>query len=287
MTRYQENVQRGVLPSVDDWNEHLVAFHASIPETMEPLQLLRGDDGRSSYEILSERVHLLVPEAQRVLDIGCGDGSLLAALSTAYGGSIDLNGIDLSPLEIARARERVPQAHLQCGDAMDLLPLDPQFDVAVSHLAVMALARPRGVLSKLHDAMNRDALLAVVVEDPPANISLRVFLDPALAHMRERYPSFSPAMPQSETLETDEGLATLLGECGFRDVTIERFDLSCRCDGERIWSIVGRTYIIGLLEPPVLEAVREIVLSAHRERADASGLVDLILPLRFVCARRL
>jgi SAM-dependent methyltransferase len=53
------------------------------------------------------------------LDIGCNRGYLLAALAAL--GFQQLYGIDLSPVDVARARTLLPQATIDCVDAFDYL----------------------------------------------------------------------------------------------------------------------------------------------------------------------
>ena len=54
-----------------------------------------------------------------VLDLGCGDGHLLAFLSRL--GHRQLIGIDRSAAQVERSRQRVPGAEIVLGDGLDLL----------------------------------------------------------------------------------------------------------------------------------------------------------------------
>ena len=47
--------------------------------------------GRSDYALITE----LIPQASRVLDLGCGDGALLAVLQATKG--VEARGIELKP----------------------------------------------------------------------------------------------------------------------------------------------------------------------------------------------
>ncbi|WP_308344184.1 class I SAM-dependent methyltransferase [Streptomyces sp. MK37H] len=79
----------------------LQAFHAERPAvTAEAFGRGRAPDGRSSYELLCDRV----AGSGRVLDLGCGDGLLLEFL--ARGDGRQLAGVDLSPQSLALARRR-------------------------------------------------------------------------------------------------------------------------------------------------------------------------------------
>ncbi|HNS90853.1 MAG TPA: class I SAM-dependent methyltransferase, partial [Deltaproteobacteria bacterium] len=68
--------------------------------------------------------HLISP-GQRVLEVGCGTGELLAAVKPSEG-----VGVDLSPEMIRRARERFPGLTFIEADAHDL-HLDGSFDAVI------------------------------------------------------------------------------------------------------------------------------------------------------------
>jgi SAM-dependent methyltransferase len=77
--------------------------------------------------------HGLLPLGERrVLDVGCGDGSVLRDL-LRYGARPDnLEGIDLLPERIERARELSPNLRFAEGDAAALAHADSSFDLALA-----------------------------------------------------------------------------------------------------------------------------------------------------------
>jgi SAM-dependent methyltransferase len=74
---------------------------------------------------LAEIYKLSVPQGMRVLELGCGDGELLAKLEPAYG-----LGIDLSSQLVERARSKFPGLHFEVGDA-NALELEGEFDFII------------------------------------------------------------------------------------------------------------------------------------------------------------
>jgi ubiquinone/menaquinone biosynthesis C-methylase UbiE len=74
---------------------------------------------------LIEVYRYLIAPGQRVLELGCGQGDLLAALKPSVG-----VGIDFSPEMIAKARALHPELEFSVADAHDPLP-DQTFDVIV------------------------------------------------------------------------------------------------------------------------------------------------------------
>ncbi|MBI5945522.1 MAG: methyltransferase domain-containing protein [Chloroflexi bacterium] len=82
--------------------------------------------GKWYHRRLIEIYQFLVSPNQRVLEIGCGMGSLLAHLSPSRG-----VGIDFSAEMISRAKQRHPELEYHQMDAHDLSGLEGEFDVII------------------------------------------------------------------------------------------------------------------------------------------------------------
>lgn len=67
---------------------------------------------------------------ERILDVGCGDGVLTAAIAAT---GAEVVGVDASPAMIAAARERGLDARVMSGEALDF---DREFDAAFSNAAL-------------------------------------------------------------------------------------------------------------------------------------------------------
>ena len=87
----------------------------------------------------------LVPQGARVLDLGCGDGTLLARLREERGAIV--RGVEIDLGNIARCVERdvpVYQGDLDAGLAD--VP-DDRFDVVILSQTLQVVKRPRLVLT--------------------------------------------------------------------------------------------------------------------------------------------
>jgi SAM-dependent methyltransferase len=82
--------------------------------------------GRWYHRRLIEIYRYLVNPNQRILEIGCGMGGLIANLQPSYG-----VGIDFSPEMLERARQRHPDIKYHNLDAHDLTSLEGTFDVII------------------------------------------------------------------------------------------------------------------------------------------------------------
>ena len=77
-----------------------------------------------------------VPPPAKVLDLGCGCGVPVARrLADRY----EVTGVDLSPVQVERARALVPAATFVCADMATLAFPDASFDVVVCLYAIIHL----------------------------------------------------------------------------------------------------------------------------------------------------
>ena len=90
----------------------------------------------------------LIPPGQRVLELGCGTGDLLADLRPSVG-----VGVDLSPEMVRRATDRHPTLRFACGDAGQMPVGDdggPPFDYVLLSDLVGELWDVQGTLEQVH-----------------------------------------------------------------------------------------------------------------------------------------
>jgi SAM-dependent methyltransferase len=76
-----------------------------------------------------EKLLDLIEDGSEVLELGCGGGSP-ATLRLAQ--RHRLHGVDISPRQVERARERVPNATFVCADATELELEPASFDAVVT-----------------------------------------------------------------------------------------------------------------------------------------------------------
>ncbi len=92
---------------------------------------------------------LAIEPGERLLDVGCGTGALLQALSLSASGA-KLSGVDASPAMLAVARRRVSAAVLLAQSPAERLPFgDAGFDVVVTTNAFHYFRRPLGALEEM------------------------------------------------------------------------------------------------------------------------------------------
>ena len=133
------------------------AFYEAHPEGVAGAPRSR----RYFHEYLARVLRARIPAGQRVLDVGCGAGDLLAALQPSRG-----VGIDLSDTVIAAARQAHPAAPLTFdqGDGADpalLKRLGGPFDVVLMVNVVTTLADVQGAFESVASVCHQRTRLFV------------------------------------------------------------------------------------------------------------------------------
>lgn len=193
--------------------------------------------GRWSRPVARELLRWLgVPRGARWLDVGCGTGTLAAAIVEDAAPRAVL-GIDRSPGFVAHARTRLggAPAALLVGDAQELPVLAGALDAAVSGLVLNFVPEPGRMVSEMRRAVRPGGWIALYVWDYAAGMQLlRRFwdaaraLDPATAGLDEavRFPGCAP-----------EPLAALLAEAGLSGIATRAIDVPTRFrDFDDCWS---------------------------------------------------
>jgi 2-polyprenyl-3-methyl-5-hydroxy-6-metoxy-1,4-benzoquinol methylase len=100
-----------------------------------------------------------IPEGSRILDIGCGNGSLCAQLSGQY----QVSGLDLSESGIEAARQLCPAGRFEVATVYDDLAdrFGCTFEAAISLEVVEHLYDPHAYLRRIHDAVAPGGALIV------------------------------------------------------------------------------------------------------------------------------
>ncbi|HEY1640935.1 MAG TPA: methyltransferase domain-containing protein [Streptosporangiaceae bacterium] len=98
--------------------------------------------------------------ADRVLDVGCGPGTITAGLAARVA---QVTGVDAAPDVLAAAREAVaglPNAVVEAGDVYHLGYPDDAFDVVHAHQLLQHLADPPAALREMRRVCRPGGLIA-------------------------------------------------------------------------------------------------------------------------------
>ncbi|MBZ5740270.1 class I SAM-dependent methyltransferase [Nocardioides mangrovi] len=165
---------------------------------------------------------------QRVLDVGCGSGTLLAAGADRGASMV---GIDISPTMVEAARHRVPEATVVLADAQTAGLLDAApgaaFDRVVSRFGVMFFADPVVAFTRIWSAATPDARLAFACWRTRAeNPMFSLGTDVLVARMAPR-PEQPPYAPGPTAFAEPDRLHAVLEGAGWTSVTMTPVDFTC------------------------------------------------------------
>jgi SAM-dependent methyltransferase len=105
-----------------------------------------------------------VKAGQRVLDVGCGTGTVTLALANR---GCEAVGLDASEpyLEGARRRRSHTSIVYECGDARSLTYPAASFDACVSLLAIDVIPEPDRVVAEMRRVTRKDGIVACATSD--------------------------------------------------------------------------------------------------------------------------
>jgi SAM-dependent methyltransferase len=115
--------------------------------------------------------------AERVLDLGCGDGRLTSELDAS-----ELTAADVSPIALERARERLPGARMVELEHDAELPFeDGSFDLVLCAETIEHVRDVQLLLSEIRRVLRPGGSLALTT---PAHLPLGRRPDPLSPHLR-------------------------------------------------------------------------------------------------------
>jgi ubiquinone/menaquinone biosynthesis C-methylase UbiE len=124
---YSRRAERGLDARYDYWRpENLFIYQA---RERAVLSLLR-------------KANMLPLTGRKVLDVGCGDGTVLRDMLRYGAAADDLHGVDLLTERIERARALTPGAQIEVADAQALNFEDGSFDLVLGFTLLSSVIEP-------------------------------------------------------------------------------------------------------------------------------------------------
>lgn len=242
--------------------------------------IVRGERLASSYAVLLQA--LPAGCAGTVLDIGCGNGHLLALLARAHPASRRL-GVDFSLGEL-RAAPAAAQGRLVAARAQALPLRDASVDAVLSHMALMLMNDAPRVMQDIARVLVPGGVLGAVVGGPrPPSPAFDTYLAILRRHLAA-LPAPAPRLGDG-LFHKDDTARDLLAP-HFTGIAIDPVTLQERLAPEAAWAGYERMYDLYFLTPPARDAIRQEYLAAVRAHVEADGLLTIPLQLRCIRARR-
>jgi SAM-dependent methyltransferase len=124
----------------------------------------RADDGSDErYDAWLEELVPTLPPGGRVLDLGCGSGVPAVGWLLRHG--FEVMGIDLSPVQVERARRSFPEVDLRCGDMTELQLPAGSLDAVVALYSIIhvPVAEQPALFESVHGWLRPGGMLLAIV----------------------------------------------------------------------------------------------------------------------------
>jgi ubiquinone/menaquinone biosynthesis C-methylase UbiE len=162
---------------------------------------------------------------ERVLDIGCGNGSTTLMLAEVVGPTGDVTGIDISQPMLAQARLRITQPNIRFIEADAAAhSFAPDRDLIFSRFGVMFFVEPAAAFANIRKAAAQGGRLAFVawrkVEENEWAMRPYLAAKPFLPEQK----AADLHAPGPFAFADRERTRGILAEAGFRDIVIAPFD---------------------------------------------------------------
>jgi SAM-dependent methyltransferase len=249
-----------------DWPRYLADFHRERAGVAEAVlsRALAGD--HSPYRWLARAVS---PDATLVLDLACGSGAMSRELAQQ---GRTVVGLDLSPHELALARQRGPGPWIR-GDGLALPFRDGSLDAVTSSMGLVVITPLNRVMAEIARVLRPGGVLAAIAPAlrPLSAGDLRV-----LARINTRLrtkPQFPGPVELTGFTRTAEAYGLRRVEDGRERY---RFTIRSRADAELVMS--------ALYLPQTRWSRVEAAIEHLEDRLAQRGPVDVAIPMRRVVA---
>ncbi|PZT72107.1 MULTISPECIES: class I SAM-dependent methyltransferase [unclassified Streptomyces] len=201
-----------------------------------------------------------VTAGTRLLDVGCGTGSVTAA-ALARGAAV--RAVDAEPDMVAATRRSAPAAEVRAGTLPRLPYEDAEFDAVVGNFVLNHVGRPLDALVEMRRVARPGGRIAVTVWQLPGTPGQTLVGRAAKAAGLTRPDWLATVDEELNFPRTPDGLAALLKAAGFADVRGDTYAWDHRVDPEEWWA--GPAAGIGAVGGMVTAAGPEGAAAAKRE----------------------
>jgi SAM-dependent methyltransferase len=221
-------------------------------------------NGRFVQEMAGQVFGMLAPKpGERILDLGCGDGTLTAEIKAA---GADVIGVDLSDELLAVARMKGLRIRKLDGHALDFVS---EFHAVFSNAALHWMLKPDLVIAGVHRALLAHGRFVAELGGHGNVAALAVAMRAVSARRNG-----NPALLTPWFFPTAEEYGELLAERGFtvREITLVSRPTLLKNGIEGWLRTFGRSFFDQFPEPKRSEAVAEAAELVRPSLCDSRGV---------------
>lgn len=203
--------------------------------------------------------------ATRILDVGCGTGSVTLSIARRLGVNSMSIGVDISEPMIAHARERAgessPNAQFVTADAAEFA-VDEPFELLVSRFGLMFFRDPAAAFANLRRQIRPNGgLVGIVWRGPDQNPFMTTAVKAARPLLPD-LPAYDPDAPGQFGLSGRERTTRILEDAGWQNISLRPVEFNCGLPVQQLEDYVTRLGILGARWPELDEPMRATVLAA-------------------------
>ena len=237
-------------------------------EPPKPVQRWSASDyaknGRFEQELAGQVFSMLAPKPlERILDLGCGDGTLTAEIKVA---GAEVLGVDLSDELLAVARMKGLRVRKLDGHALDFVS---EFDAVFSNAALHWMRKPELVIAGVHRALRPNGRFVAELGGH-GNVAA---LATAMRAVNARRNG-NPALLTPWYFPTAEEYGEILAEGGFsiREIMLVSRPTPLKHGIEGWLRTFGRSFFDQFPEPERTKAVAEAAELVRPSLCDSRGV---------------
>ena len=208
----------------------------------------------------------------RVLDVGCGAGSITLAIARQLGTKGSCVGIDISTplLEVAQSRAALESscADFICADAQTHAFETGSFDTIVSRFGVMFFADPVLAFANLRRAGGNSAELRFIAWRDAAENPFMTTAERAAAPFLPNLPARRRGATGQFAFAERSRVSSILEQSGWGEIDIQPIDVPCTLPEKELVRYLSRNGPVGLLLQEADELTRKQVLQRVRAAFD-------------------
>jgi ubiquinone/menaquinone biosynthesis C-methylase UbiE len=208
----------------------------------------------------------------RVLDVGCGTGSVTLGAARRAGAKGRCTGIDISDPMITAARARAERegmpATFICADAQVCAFEPASFDTIISRFGVMFFADSVRAFANLRRAATEDAELRFIAWRSAAENPFMTTAERAAAPLLPNLPERRAEGPGQFAFADRRRVHAILEESGWGGVDIEPIDVVCMLPEKELVHYLTRLGPVGLMLQETDDRTRTHVIHTVRAAFD-------------------